>query len=154
MCRDDGSATAWELMTAARRFSHRLEVLMDQRLEHFGISFAQYRALETVAAYPDIHTSELARALRISRQGAGKTIEKLGGGALIDEVREAGRVYVTTSELGRKRLDQCRRTTLDMTRPLEEALTEGERHRVVALLERAARALRPPSTRREWWLEP
>lgn len=154
MCRDDGSATAWELMTAGRRFSHRLEVLMDQRLEHLGISFAQYRALETVAAYPDLHTSELARALRISRQAAGKTIEKLDGGALIHEVREAGRLYVTASELGGKRLDQCRRTTLDMTRPLEEALTDGERHRVVVLLERAGGALRPPSTRREWWLEP
>lgn len=127
---------------------------MDQRLEHFGISFAQYRALETVAANPDIHTSELARALPISRQGAGKTIEKLDGGALIDEVREAGRLYITASQLGRRRLDQCRRTTLDMTRPLEEALTDGERQRVVALMERAGRALRPPSTRREWWLEP
>ncbi len=40
--------TGWELVIAARRFQHRMEVAMDQALEGFAITFAQYRALEAI----------------------------------------------------------------------------------------------------------
>jgi hypothetical protein len=32
MCIDDGYATAWEAITASRRFQHRVEVFFDQIL--------------------------------------------------------------------------------------------------------------------------
>ena len=32
VCQDDGFASGWEVMTAARRFQHRLEVFMDEWL--------------------------------------------------------------------------------------------------------------------------
>jgi hypothetical protein len=50
MCIDGGYATAWETITASRRFQHRVEVFFDQILEHLGMTFAQYRALEAIAA--------------------------------------------------------------------------------------------------------
>jgi DNA-binding MarR family transcriptional regulator len=151
MCRDDGFASGWEVMTAARRFQHRLEVFMDQSLEHLGMSFAQYRALEVLEANNEMHVSELARLLRVSRQAGLSTVEKLDRGSLVETVREAGRVYVRPSELGRKRLEQCRTFTRDLKAELEEALSHGELHRLVILLEKAGAALRPPSLP-EWWL--
>ena len=156
MCQDDGFATGWEVMTAARRFGHRLEVFMDQCLEHLGMTFAQYRALEAIDAYREPHISELARSLRISRQGALKLVAKLRRGGLIEEVREAGRVYISPSVVGRKRLDRCRRFTEDVKVQLEEGLTPGQLHRLVLLLDGAGEALRSPNPpdRPEGWLAP
>jgi DNA-binding MarR family transcriptional regulator len=153
MCQDDGFASGWEVMTAARRFQHRLEVFIDRSLEHLGMTFAQYRALEVLDANNDIHLSELARLFRVSRQAAGSTVAMLDRGALVDPVREAGRVYVTPSDVGRDRLVLCRRFTEDLKAQLEEHLTHGELHRLVLLLEKAGAALRSPALP-EWWLAP
>src|SRR5688572_2367501 len=101
-------------MTAARRFQHRPEVFMDQALEHLGMTFAQYRALEALAARRELQVSELARFLRVSRQAALKTVRKLERGELIEAIPEAGRVYVRPSETGERRLDHCRRFTNDL----------------------------------------
>jgi DNA-binding MarR family transcriptional regulator len=153
MCRDDGFATGWEVIVAVRRFQHRLEVFMDQSLEPLGLSFAQYRALEPLAASNEMHVSELARSLRLSRQGALITVRKLDRGGLIDVVRDAGRVYVKPSSLGRRRLDLCRKFTADFKQQLERDLSHGERYRITNLLSKADRAL-PPPKQPEWWLAP
>jgi DNA-binding MarR family transcriptional regulator len=153
VCLDDGFASGWEVMIAARRFQHRLEVFMDQCLDHLGMTFAQYRALELIDAQPEIHVSELARLLRISRQGAQATVTKLDRGALIDVVREAGRVYVRPSSLGKRQLAHSRRFTEDLKHELERGLTPGELHRLMLLLEKAGRSLRSPRLP-EWWLAP
>jgi DNA-binding MarR family transcriptional regulator len=153
MCQDDGFASGWEVMTATRRFHHRLEVFMDQSLEHLGMSFAQYRALEVLDANNEMHVSELARLLRVSRQAAQETVIKLDRGSLIEAVRGAGRVYVAPSDLGRKRLTQCRRFTHDLKTQLEQGLSHGELFRLRLLLEKAGDALLPPS-HPEWWLAP
>jgi hypothetical protein len=44
--------TGWELVIAARRFQHPMEVAMDQALEGFAITFAQYRALRSHRRHP------------------------------------------------------------------------------------------------------
>jgi DNA-binding MarR family transcriptional regulator len=155
VCQDDGFASGWEVMTAARRSQHRLEVFMDEALEHLGMTFAQDRALEVLAGQHELHVSELARALRISRQGAMKTVKKLDRGALIETTPEAGRLYVRPSVLGERRLAQCRHFTHDLKAQLEERLTHGELHRLRLLLERAGEALLPSRpTGPEWWLAP
>jgi DNA-binding MarR family transcriptional regulator len=153
MCIDDGYATAWEAITASRRFQHRVEVFFDQILEHLGMTFAQYRALEAIAAHRDLHVSELARRLRVWRQAALAAVAKLDDGGLVDLEGEAGRVYGSTSDLGARRLAQCRRFTHDLKQQLEEALSPAERFKIVLLLERGGRALASP-TRPEWWLAP
>lgn len=126
---------------------------MDHSLEHLGMTFAQYRALELLDANPELHVSELARLLRVSRQAALASVAKLDRGFLIETTREAGRTYVRPSEIGRRRLELCRRFTQDLKAELEDDLTPGERHRLLLLLEKAGRALRPPGLP-EWWLAP
>jgi DNA-binding MarR family transcriptional regulator len=140
-------------MIAARRFQHRLEVFIDQSLEPLGLSFAQYRALALLDANHEMHVSELARLLRLSRQATKTTVEKLDRGGLIDITREAGRLYVRPSIVGRRRLGLCRKFTRDFEAQLEHDLTHGERHRLTLLLSKADRALRPPR-QPEWWLAP
>ena len=126
---------------------------MDQALEHLGMTFAQYRALEVLAAHGELQISELARSLRVSRQAALKTVRKLDRGALIEAVPEAGRVYVSPSAIGERRLALCRRFTHDLKTQLEEGLNHGELNRLRLLLEKAGDTLLPPS-HPEWWLAP
>ena len=142
-------------MIAARRFQHRVEVFMDQSLEHVAMTYAQYRALEALDDAPELPVSELARRLRLSRQAARATIEKLDCAGLVDTIREKGRLYVGPSELGRKRLQRCRSFTEGFKMQLEAELTNGERHHLVMLLARGGRALEPaPPHQPEWWLAP
>ena len=126
---------------------------MDQSLEPLGISFAQYRALEAILLNNEIHLSELARLLRVSRQAVQATVQKLYVGGLVDLIRESGRVYVTPSAVGLRRLEHFRRNTDDLKSGIEQELTGGERHRLTRLLERADRVL-PAPRQPEWWLEP
>ena len=144
MCTDDGFASGWEVITAIRRFQHRMEVFMDQSLEPLGITFAQYRALEAIDLSKETHISQLARNLRLTRQAAQMTVHKLHVGGLVDLVHEPGRVYVRPSALGFRRLHLFRKYTHDFKVKLEEELSDGERHRLTRLLDRADYALQPP----------
>jgi DNA-binding MarR family transcriptional regulator len=151
MCIDGGYATGWEAITASRRFHHRLEVFMDQCLEHIGMTFAQYRVLELVSATPELHVSEMARQLRVTRQAALASVEKLERGDLVERIEESGRVYVKPSELAARRLELARRNTEDVKQQLEEALSPAELFRLVLILRKGTDALRSPTTP-EWWL--
>jgi DNA-binding MarR family transcriptional regulator len=150
---DDGFASGWEVITAVRRFQHRMEVFMDQSLEPLGITFAQYRALEAIDLNKELHISQLARVLRLTRQAARMTVYKLDAGGLVDLVHEPGRVYVRPSELGFRRLRLFRKYTHDFKVKLEEELSARERHRLTLLLARADDALQPPR-QPEWWFAP
>jgi DNA-binding MarR family transcriptional regulator len=68
-------ASGWDVMIEARRVQHRFEVAMDRCLEAFGLSYAQYRALEILLRSRELHVSELARRLRVTRQAANATAE-------------------------------------------------------------------------------
>jgi DNA-binding MarR family transcriptional regulator len=153
VCDNDGFASGWEVITSVRRFQHRMEVFMDQSLEPLGVSFAQYRALEAIVLNKEMHISELARFLRLSRQAAQMTVQKLDEGGLVDLTQEAGRAYVRLSELGLRRLRLFRTFTHDFKAKLEEELSGGERHRLTQLLARADDALEAPH-QPEWWLAP
>ena len=153
MCQDDGFASGWEVITSVRRFQHRMEVFMDQSLEPLGVTFAQYRALEAIDLNHEIHISELARVLRLSRQAAQMTVQKLNHGGLVDLIKDNGRVYVRPSWLGFRRLSLFRKFTQDLKVKLEEELGDGERHRLTQLLGRVDHALEAPR-QPEWWLAP
>ena len=128
---------------------------MDQSLEPLGVSFAQYRALEGIDLNREMHISELARFLRLSRQATQMIVHKLDEGGLVDLIPEAGRVYVRSSELGLRRLRLLRGFTRDLKVRLEEQLNDGERHRLTELIRRADDALeKPKPDQPEWWLAP
>jgi DNA-binding MarR family transcriptional regulator len=144
--------TGWDLIVATRRFQHRLEVAMDQSLEGYAVTFAQYRALEAIDATPRMHISGLARKLRVTRQGTHAVVRKLVGAGYL-HVEDHG--HVTTVELtalGRRRLDLFRTSCARIPRALEEVLGHDDRAEFQRLLRMADRALEPPR-RPTWWLD-
>jgi DNA-binding MarR family transcriptional regulator len=149
---DDATfATGWDVMVETRRVQHRFEVAMDQCLQAFGISFAQYRALLILLSENELHISGLARRLRVTRQAAFETVTKLARVDLVTLVREAHATYVVVTPTARKRLDRFQEFA-DMPAELEEGLSDMERGRLVALLRKADRSIAPPR-RRTWWLD-
>jgi DNA-binding MarR family transcriptional regulator len=156
MCIDDDGtitpfASGWDVMFESRRVQHRFEVAMDQALEGIGISYAQYRALEALLAGGDLHVSELARRLRVTRQSASDTVAKLQWSDLVELEREPHATYVLVTPHGRKRLEMGRRFTHDLGAAIEEALTQPGCGRLVSLLRKADLAVSPPH-RPTWWL--
>jgi DNA-binding MarR family transcriptional regulator len=153
MCDVDEStfASGWDVMIEARRVQHRFEVAMDQCLEAYGISYAQYRAFLVLLGNNDMHISALARRLRVTRQAALATVTKLARVDLVTLERESHATYVVVTPLARKRLAGLAGFA-NMPDKLEDALTAAERGRLVALLRKADRSLSPPR-RPTWWLD-
>jgi predicted DNA-binding transcriptional regulator len=99
MCDEEGPyVTGWDVMIETRRVQHRFEIAMDQALEAYGISYAQYRAFELLVHAQPMHVSELARRLRLSRQAALATVEKLARCDLVRLERETNATYVSVSD--------------------------------------------------------
>jgi DNA-binding MarR family transcriptional regulator len=144
-------ASGWDVMIEARRVQHRFEVAMDQCLQAFGISYAQYRALLVLLGDNEMHVSSLARRLRVTRQAALATVTKLARADLVEFERESHTTYVLVTPTARARLAHLQEFA-DMPVALEAGLTDVERGRLVALLRKADRSLRPPR-RPTWWLE-
>jgi DNA-binding MarR family transcriptional regulator len=99
----------------------------------------------------DLHISELARRLRVTRQAALATVTKLARADLVRLERESHATYVVVTPVASARLARLR-DFADMPDLLERALTEAERGRLVALLRKADRSLAPPR-RPTWWLQ-
>src|SRR5207247_3636774 len=97
---DITSASGWDVMVEARRVQHRFEVAMDQCLEAFGISYAQYRALIALLDGSDMHISELARRLRVTRQASLAIATKLARSDLVTFERESHATYIVVPSLG------------------------------------------------------
>jgi DNA-binding MarR family transcriptional regulator len=163
-CDDRGYANAHEVIDLLRRFQHRLEVLMDQCFEAYGVSFGQYRALEVVSDRPS-HVSGIARRLRITRQAADRLVRKLERSGLVTTTHLGNFTDVEITELGSQCLARFRRfKAASIERPLEQALSGRELRHLVLLMERADSALGAGPTsrltgltgddlRRMWWLD-
>ena len=148
---DITSASGWDVMVEARRVQHRFEVAMDQCLEAFGISYAQYRALIVLLDQDDMHISELARRLRVTRQAALAIATKLARSGLVTCERGSHAIYLVVTAHARAHVARLHEFA-DMPDVLEKALTDTERGRLVALLRKADRSLAPPR-RPTWWLD-
>jgi DNA-binding MarR family transcriptional regulator len=148
---DITKASGWDVMIEARRVQHRFEVAMDQCLEAFGISYAQYRALVVLLDQNDMHISELARRLRVTRQAALAIVRKLARSDLVTLERESYATYLAVTPHARARISRLNEFA-NMPDVLEGALTDAERGRLVALLRKADRSLAPPR-RPTWWLD-
>ena len=153
MCDGTFMANGWRVMIETRRVQHRFEVAVDRALRTRGISYAQFRALELLLEEPDLHASELARRLRLSRQTVASTIEKLERVDLIAVDREHARMYVTPSSLARERVGRLRRNIEEYLQAIERELTPTGCGQLVALLRRADGSLAAPLTD-PWWLDP
>src|SRR6476619_1669415 len=128
---DITSASGWDVMVEARRVQHRFEVAMDQCLEAFGISYAQYRALVVLLDQNDMHISELARRLRVTRQAALAIVTKLARSDLVVLERESCATYLVVTPLARARMARLNEFA-NMPDALERVLSDAERGRLVA----------------------
>jgi DNA-binding MarR family transcriptional regulator len=130
-----------------------MEVFMDQSLEPPGLTFAQYRALEAIDLNHEMNISELARVLRLSRQAAQMTVQKVNHGGLVDLIEDNGRVYSPTIMARHSAPEPLSKVHTGSKGELEEELSDGERHRLTQLLGRVDHALEGPR-QPEWRLAP
>jgi len=140
-------------MIETRRVQHRFEVAMDRALRTRGISFAQFRALEVLLGSPEMHVSELARRLRLTRQTVGSTVEKLVRADLVDTQHERGLTYVTASPVTREHVDRIRHAVEQLHMAIQQELTPAGCGQLVLLLRRADGSLAAPLTE-AWRLDP
>ncbi len=139
-------------MVALRRTQHRIEVSIDHALADLGMTYAQYRALTLLATAPfAIDISELARRLRVARQSAHASVEKLRLQDLVVIEHDGYRATVHITEQGRRRLARCRQAASGLESQLESAFTPQRRADLVALIGDIDDALRPPPSPL-WWL--
>lgn len=154
---NDGPASfvhrsGYDLMVALRRTQHRIEVSIDHALVDLGMTYAQYRALTLLATAPfAIDISELARRLRVARQSAHASVEKLRLLDLVEIDHDGYRATVHVTELGHERLTRCRQAASALESQLERAFTSERRSSLVALIGEIDDALRPPPSPL-WWL--
>jgi DNA-binding MarR family transcriptional regulator len=147
--------STWELIVALRRCQHHLEVTMDQALQGMAMSFAQYRALELLARDGrPMHISWMARLLRLNRTSARETVRQLSQHRLVTTEREGRDRVIYLTDLAEGRLALCRQATAQVSRGLEQDLSDAQRATLTHLLDLAERAFTPPPPRvRPWWLE-
>jgi DNA-binding MarR family transcriptional regulator len=144
--------SGYDLMVALRRTQHRIEVSIDHALVDLGMTYAQYRALTLLASTPfAIDISELARRLRVARQSAHASIEKLCLQDLVEVERDGYRATVHVTDHGRRRLARCRQAASGLEAQLERAFTPERRAGLVALVGEIDDALMPPPSPL-WWL--
>ena len=144
--------TGYDVMIALRRTQHRIEVSIDHALSGHGLTYAQYRALETLATatFP-IHISELARRLRVTRQTAQASVEHLRRQDIVVTEHDGYRATVYVTDVGRRRLDRARQATSALQLQIEDGMTAKRRADLVALVGEIDDTLRPPPSPL-WWL--
>jgi DNA-binding MarR family transcriptional regulator len=124
---------------------------MDESLQELWISFAQLRILELLDVHHDLHLSELARRLRVTRQATRVTVAKLECAGLVHVEREAHASYVMISDLGRTRLRRFRAATHPIPDALENEFPPGRIAGLIRRLRTAEDCLESPQEPL-WWL--
>jgi DNA-binding MarR family transcriptional regulator len=145
--------SGWEVMVTTRRLQHHMEVVLDQSLEHYGLTYAQYRVLELIANARPIHVSDMARRLRLSRQAVQTSVHGLAQLGAVDLERDGPVINVFLSDPGRRRLRLYRAAAKDTIASVENALDLADRNALIALMKAADEAREPPPAP-PWWLAP
>ena len=156
MCETSGDpefASGWDVFVQMRRTQHRFEVSMDQCLEAFGISYAQYRSLELIVQHQGaMHISTIARRQRLSRQSARSSVHKLQRCDYVEFERLPHATYVRPTDKARAHIDRMRRYA-DVPQRIEARFGLRGCGNLVELLRRAEDATQP-IRQPPWWLAP
>jgi DNA-binding MarR family transcriptional regulator len=156
MCEMNGDpefASGWDVFLQMRRTQHRFEVAMDQCLEAFGISYAQYRALELILQHQGaMQISTIARRQHLSRQAARSSVYKLQRCDYVEFERLPHEVYVRPTRAARAHIAKMRRFA-DVPQRIEERFGLRGCGNLVELLQRAEHAAQPVR-QPPWWLAP
>jgi DNA-binding MarR family transcriptional regulator len=146
------SPSGREVIAAARLFHRVLRARLNRCFDReFALTYAQYEILQILEEEPNLHASELARRLRMTRQAANRLIERLRRADLIDLApREGGLRVIWLTDLGTRRLATARRAVVRVERDMER-LPAGTRVALVDALGAGRNVLFPPP--RPWWLD-
>lgn len=147
----DRPLTAWEVVDASRRLHRRLEHRLDDALEEFGISYAQFELLELLTRDRHAHAAALARRLDVSRQIASRLLAKLDRAGLVELLPPDGGVRVPlVTRNGRRRLQLA----ADAMAPIRRQVLTIPPERL-GLFVRVANDLEVAlaSPRRPWWFD-
>ena len=147
---DAASPSGSDVIIAARLFHRVLRARLNQCFDQeFGLTYAQYEILQILEEEPNLHASELARRLCMTRQAANRLVERLRRADLVDTApREGGLRVIWLTDLGARRLATARESVVSVERDIEK-LPAGTRFALVEALGAGRLALIPPP--RPWW---
>lgn len=139
------SPSGGDVIIAARLFHRVLRTRLNQCFDQeFALTYAQYEILQILEEEPNLHASELARRLCMTRQAANRLVERLRRADLIDiGPREGGLRVIWLTDLGTRRLATARRSVVRVERDIQK-LPAGTRFALVEALGAGRLALIPP----------
>ena len=139
-----------EVIAAARLFHRILRTRLNQCFDReFALTYAQYEILHILEEEPNLHASEIARSLRMTRQAANGLVERLRRLDLIDIApRDGGLRVIWLTDVGTRRLATARESVVSVERDMEKLPAET-RLALVEALGAGRLALIPPP--RPWW---
>lgn len=139
-----------EVIAAARLFHRVLRTRLNQCVDQeFALTYAQYEILQILEEESNLHVSELARRLRMTRQATNRLIARLKLQDLIDIApRDGGLRVIWLTDVGTRRLATARESVVSVERDVEK-LPDRTRVALVEALGAGRLALIPPP--RPWW---
>jgi DNA-binding MarR family transcriptional regulator len=152
----DAPATldAPELLRSVRRLEQRLSDVIDGALQELSLTTSLYLVLEALDREPRIHTSQIARALGITRQSVRAHVVKLQRLQRMDLIEllplDLGVRGLMLTDRGARRLMVARDEVRDVLTPLSVHLSTTDLGSLTDTADRAVRALRPRVD--HWWL--
>jgi DNA-binding MarR family transcriptional regulator len=138
------------LLETARRLERRLSDAVDGALEDLALTSSLYLVLEALDAEPRIHASQVARALRITRQSTHALIVRLRYADMVKLLPlDLGVRGLMLTDVGQRRLIAARDAIEHVLSPIEAELEVDDLVRLLELMNGVAHALRPRP--RPWW---
>ncbi len=139
-----------DVIAAARLFHRVLRTRLNQCFDlEFALTYAQYEILQILEEEPNLHASELARRLRMTRQATSRLITRLELQDLVHMGSRDGVIRVALlTDVGTRRLATARESVMGVERDIEKLPAQT----LIALIDAlgAGRiALIPPP--RPWW---
>jgi DNA-binding MarR family transcriptional regulator len=144
------SADTIALLETARRLERRLSDAVDGALEDLALTSSLYLVLEALDAEPRIHASQVARALRITRQSTHALLTRLRYADMVKLLPlDLGVRGLILTDVGERRLIAAREAIEHVLSPIETELEADDLLRLLKLMNDAAHTLRPRP--RPWW---
>ncbi|HEY3514616.1 MAG TPA: MarR family transcriptional regulator [Kribbella sp.] len=126
-----------DLLGELIRTAHLAERRLGQVVEGAGLTPAQFAVLSCLEDMGDLSHSELARALRVRRQGISRLLGEMVEIGLIERIGLGGRGRRNgqrITEAGVSALDRARPAVVRASRPSAMGLTAPERDELARLL--------------------
>lgn len=147
---DTAPPSGREVIAAARLFHRVLRARLNRCFDQeFALTYAQYEILQILEEEPNLHASELARRLRMTRQATNRLVIRLKLQDLVDVGPRDGALRVVwPTDMGTRRLATARESVVRVERDIE-TLPAGTRVALMEALGAGRLALIPPP--HPWW---